>query len=163
VSRGSSFKNFIPTRRALIATRTDSKQLTRLFHSKQWQKYKQSQSSSPTFTIRLSTPVVPICIPFTCVAARSVDSWIDPISYILQRENSMLTWEGNAILGGAAITEKLTVNQTHTLLCICTDYLAGQTLPFETVEHKVTTLDAQPSSPAVASLIVNVTGLLVVC
>ena len=30
------------------------------------------------------------------------------------------------------------------------------------MQHKVTTRDAQPSSPSVASLIVNVTGLLVV-
>lgn len=37
-----------------------------------------------------------------------------------------------------------------------------QTLPFEKVQHKVTTLDAQPSSPAMASLIVSVTGLLLV-
>ncbi|KAH9056753.1 nuclear transport factor 2 [Lactarius vividus] len=35
-------------------------------------------------------------------------------------------------------------------------------LPFAKVLHKVTTLDAQPSNPAVASLIVSVTGLLVV-
>jgi len=30
------------------------------------------------------------------------------------------------------------------------------------VQHKVTTLDAQPSSPNVASLLVSVTGLLLV-
>lgn len=35
-------------------------------------------------------------------------------------------------------------------------------LPFQKVLHKVTTRDAQPSSPSVASLIVNVTGLLVI-
>ena len=37
-----------------------------------------------------------------------------------------------------------------------------QSLPFEKVQHKVTTLDAQPSSPASASILVSVTGLLVV-
>ena len=37
-----------------------------------------------------------------------------------------------------------------------------QELPFGTVRHQVTTLDAQPSNPAVASLLVLVTGLLVV-
>lgn len=37
-----------------------------------------------------------------------------------------------------------------------------QGLPFSKVQHKVTTLDAQPSSPTVASLLVSVTGLLVV-
>lgn len=37
-----------------------------------------------------------------------------------------------------------------------------QSLPFEKVQHQVTTLDAQPSSPTIASLIVSVTGLLLV-
>ncbi|KDQ59639.1 hypothetical protein JAAARDRAFT_175095 [Jaapia argillacea MUCL 33604] len=62
----------------------------------------------------------------------------------LYREGSMLTWEGTPIMGAAAITEKLTG------------------LPFERVVHKITTLDAQPSSPTMASMIVSVTGLLVV-
>ncbi|KAH9170776.1 nuclear transport factor 2 [Lactarius sanguifluus] len=62
----------------------------------------------------------------------------------LYRETSMLTWEGTPIQSANAIVEKLT------------------SLPFAKVQHKVTTLDAQPSNPAVASLIVSVTGLLVV-
>ncbi|KAF9009446.1 nuclear transport factor 2 [Cyathus striatus] len=62
----------------------------------------------------------------------------------LYRDSSMLTFEGTPIQGATAITEKLT------------------NLPFATVLHKVTTIDAQPSSPTVASLIVSVTGLLVV-
>jgi len=62
----------------------------------------------------------------------------------LYRPESMLSWEGSPIVGANSITEKLT------------------SLPFEKVQHKVTTLDAQPSSPSVASLIVSVTGLLVV-
>ncbi|CCM05030.1 uncharacterized protein FIBRA_07230 [Fibroporia radiculosa] len=62
----------------------------------------------------------------------------------LYREQSMLSWEGSPILGAANISDKLT------------------TLPFQTVQHKITTLDAQPSSPTVASLIVSVTGLLLV-
>lgn len=37
-----------------------------------------------------------------------------------------------------------------------------QTLPFEKVAHRVTTLDAQPSSPSQPSMIVLVTGLLIV-
>lgn len=37
-----------------------------------------------------------------------------------------------------------------------------QSLPFQKVQHKVTTLDAQPSSTTVASLLVSVTGLLLV-
>ncbi|KAI0093801.1 nuclear transport factor 2 [Irpex rosettiformis] len=62
----------------------------------------------------------------------------------LYRPSSMLTFEGTQILGAPAIIEKLT------------------SLPFEKVEHKVTTLDAQPSSVTVASLIVSVTGQLLV-
>ncbi|KAF9821618.1 hypothetical protein IEO21_00464 [Rhodonia placenta] len=62
----------------------------------------------------------------------------------LYRDHSMLSWEGSPILGAENISEKLT------------------SLPFERVQHKVTTLDAQPSSPSVASLIVSVTGLLLV-
>jgi len=62
----------------------------------------------------------------------------------LYRDSSMMTWEGSQILGAANISEKLT------------------TLPFEKVSHKVVTLDAQPSSPTMASLIVSVTGLLLV-
>ncbi|OBZ75830.1 Nuclear transport factor 2 [Grifola frondosa] len=58
----------------------------------------------------------------------------------LYRDSSMLSFEGAQFLGAAPISEKLT------------------TLPFEKVLHKVTTLDAQPSSPTVASLIVSVTG-----
>ncbi|GBE82685.1 nuclear transport factor 2 [Sparassis latifolia] len=62
----------------------------------------------------------------------------------LYRDVSMLTWEGSQILGASSIAEKLTG------------------LPFDKVVHKVVTLDAQPSSPTVASLIVSVTGLLLV-
>ncbi|KAI0694161.1 nuclear transport factor 2 [Cerioporus squamosus] len=62
----------------------------------------------------------------------------------LYRDVSMLSWEGTPIMGASAISEKLT------------------TLPFEKVQHKVTTMDAQPSSPSVASMIVSVTGLLLV-
>ncbi|KAH9011344.1 nuclear transport factor 2 [Lactarius hengduanensis] len=62
----------------------------------------------------------------------------------LYRGTSMLTWEGTPIQGASAIVEKL------------------KSLPFAKVQHKVTTLDAQPSNPTVASLIVSVTGLLLV-
>ncbi|EDR11241.1 uncharacterized protein LACBIDRAFT_183852 [Laccaria bicolor S238N-H82] len=62
----------------------------------------------------------------------------------LYREHSMLTFEGAPIQGDKAIVEKL-VN-----------------LPFQKVQHKVTTIDAQPSSPTLASLLVSVTGLLLV-
>lgn len=62
----------------------------------------------------------------------------------LYRDTSMLTFEGTQQIGVNAIVEKL-VN-----------------LPFQKVQHKVTTRDAQPSSGTVASLLVSVTGLLVV-
>ncbi|KAF8177645.1 nuclear transport factor 2 [Pholiota molesta] len=62
----------------------------------------------------------------------------------LYRDHSMLTFEGNPIQGAVSIAEKL------------------EGLPFQKVQHKVTTLDAQPSSPSIASLLVSVTGLLLV-
>ncbi|KAF5386570.1 hypothetical protein D9615_001918 [Tricholomella constricta] len=62
----------------------------------------------------------------------------------LYRPESMLSWEGSPIMGVNAIVEKITG------------------LPFAKVQHRVTTLDAQPSSPSVASLLVSVTGLLVI-
>jgi len=62
----------------------------------------------------------------------------------LYRDTSMLTFEGTPTQGVNAIIEKLA------------------SLPFQKVQHKVTTRDAQPSSPSVASIIVNVTGLLVI-
>ncbi|KAF9566280.1 nuclear transport factor 2 [Agrocybe pediades] len=62
----------------------------------------------------------------------------------LYRDHSMLTWEGTPIQGAKSIVEKL-VN-----------------LPFGKVQHTITSLDAQPSSPSVASLLVSVNGNLVV-
>ncbi|KAF5330592.1 hypothetical protein D9619_005598 [Psilocybe cf. subviscida] len=61
----------------------------------------------------------------------------------LYRPQSVLTFEGAPIEGASNIAEKL------------------GSLPFEKVQHKITTLDAQPSS-TVGSLIVSVTGLLLV-
>jgi len=62
----------------------------------------------------------------------------------LYRDSSMLTFEGTPVQGASSIIEKLT------------------SLPFSKVVHKVTTLDAQPSSLTLSSLIVSVTGLLLV-
>jgi hypothetical protein len=76
----------------------------------------------------------------------------------------MLTFEGTQIQGVNGIIEKLTAS-THvsTLIKSDTDLPPVlQSLPFQKVQHKVTTRDAQPSSPGLASLIVSVTGLLVV-
>jgi hypothetical protein len=75
----------------------------------------------------------------------------------------MLTFEGNPFQGVNAIIEKLTVSFFGLLYAANRNLIfATQSLPFSKVLHKVTTRDAQPSSPSVASLIVNVTGLLVV-
>ncbi|KAI5451929.1 Nuclear transport factor 2 [Naganishia albida] len=62
----------------------------------------------------------------------------------LYRDNSMMTWEGTQLMGTQAIIEKI------------------NSLPFESVQHRVSMIDAQPSSATVASLIVLVTGHLVV-
>ncbi|KAL9714720.1 Nuclear transport factor 2 [Leucoagaricus gongylophorus] len=59
----------------------------------------------------------------------------------LYRETSMMTWEGAEFLGTAKIVNKLT------------------TLPFEKVQHRVTTVDAQPSGNG---LLVFFTGILAV-
>ncbi|KAJ2804012.1 Nuclear transport factor 2 [Coemansia helicoidea] len=57
---------------------------------------------------------------------------------------SMMTWEGVQIQGAAGIIEKLA------------------SLPFKRVQHKTTTVDAQPSLPGVKAIIVMVTGQLLV-
>jgi hypothetical protein len=78
----------------------------------------------------------------------------------------MLTFEGAPIQGVGAIIEKLAVNPFISVACFSKShhilFFATQSLPFQKVQHKVTTLDAQPSSGTTASLIVSVTGLLVV-
>jgi hypothetical protein len=84
---------------------------------------------------------------------------------LLQRPESMLTFEGAPIQGVQGITERLTVRVSVVLLLIAAlvpDAVISQGLPFEKVQHKITTLDAQPSSPSLPSIIVSVTGLLVV-
>jgi len=61
----------------------------------------------------------------------------------LYRTDSMLTFETSQVQGAANIIEKLT------------------SLPFAKVEHKLTTLDAQPSSQA-GGIMVLTTGKLLV-
>ncbi|KXN91206.1 Nuclear transport factor 2 [Leucoagaricus sp. SymC.cos] len=61
----------------------------------------------------------------------------------LYRDQSMLTWEGTQILGTKSILEKITE------------------LPFQKVQHKVTSMDAQPSN-STSGILVFITGLLVV-
>ncbi|KAH3898836.1 probable Nuclear transport factor 2 [Saccharomycodes ludwigii] len=61
----------------------------------------------------------------------------------LYREQSMLTFETIQLQGTANIVEKL------------------QSLPFQKVQHRVTTLDAQPASPN-GDILVLITGDLLV-
>jgi hypothetical protein len=56
----------------------------------------------------------------------------------------MLSFEGQPFQGGQAIVEKLA------------------SLPFQKVQHKVSTVDVQPSSTANTSILVFVTGQLLV-
>ncbi|GAA98084.1 hypothetical protein E5Q_04766 [Mixia osmundae IAM 14324] len=62
----------------------------------------------------------------------------------LYRDQSMLTFESASTQGTTAITEKL------------------KGLPFQKVQHNVSTLDAQPTGPDHRSILVQVTGQLVV-
>ncbi|KAJ7219975.1 nuclear transport factor 2 [Mycena pura] len=84
-----------------------------------------------------------VAVQFTGFYYNAFDSDRDSLK-TLYRDTSMLTFEGTQHVGVSAIVEKL-VN-----------------LPFQKVQHKVTTTDAQPSSGSVASLLVSVTGLLLV-
>ncbi|KAL7006062.1 Nuclear transport factor 2 [Cystobasidiomycetes sp. EMM_F5] len=59
-----------------------------------------------------------------------------------QRDHSMLTFEAEQFQGSASIMGKLSA------------------LPFEKVQHVISTLDAQPSSTTQASMVVLVTGSL---
>ncbi|KAE8398782.1 hypothetical protein BDV37DRAFT_20909 [Aspergillus pseudonomiae] len=61
----------------------------------------------------------------------------------LYRDNSMLTFENDSILGAPRIIEKLT------------------TLAFQKVSHQVSTLDSQPSNEN-GGILVMVTGVLLV-
>jgi len=61
----------------------------------------------------------------------------------LYRDNSMLTFESDAIAGATRIVEKLS------------------SLPFEKVKHAVSTLDAQPSGDT-GGILILVTGALLV-
>jgi hypothetical protein len=87
----------------------------------------------------------------------------------------MLTWENTPIQGTAAIMEKLSVRlpfkpiQAHLegdILAIRLDmvekHTEQQSLPFSKVVHRVLTLDAQPAAPGAGSIIVLVTGQLLV-
>ncbi|ORX36368.1 hypothetical protein BD324DRAFT_628549 [Kockovaella imperatae] len=62
----------------------------------------------------------------------------------LYRDGSMMTWEATPHQGSAAIIEKL------------------KSLPFQSVRHAITTLDAQPASQNEASIMCMVTGQLMV-
>jgi hypothetical protein len=77
-----------------------------------------------------------------------------------QRDQSMLTWENTPMQGTAAIMEKLQVG--HIYCRSRKSWADKQGLPFAKVVHKVLTLDAQPASSTIASIMVLVTGQLLV-
>lgn len=64
----------------------------------------------------------------------------------------MLTFEGQQFQGVTNIVEKLTV-------CF---FSHPQSLPFKSVRHHVSTVDAQPSNPQLGSIFVMITGQLLV-
>ncbi|KAI9209641.1 uncharacterized protein BJ171DRAFT_484619 [Polychytrium aggregatum] len=64
--------------------------------------------------------------------------------HTLYKDISMMTFEGNQVQGTKAIVEKL----------------AG--LPFRRVQHQVSTIDAQPANPSIPTILVTVTGQLLV-
>jgi Nuclear transport factor 2 (NTF2) domain len=81
----------------------------------------------------------------------------------------MLTFESAAVQGVTSIIEKLTVSNSITHRASTFDeriakLIAGsdQSLPFQKVQHRVDTTDAQPSSPQ-GGILVMVTGALMVC
>ena len=79
----------------------------------------------------------------------------------------MLTFESQQTAGTAAIIEKLVVGHSPPGCCfrsisVLTLRTTVKGLPFETVQHRVTTLDAQPASQENAAMIVLVTGQLIV-
>lgn len=83
----------------------------------------------------------------------------------------MLTFETDQIQGATAIVGKLTVRTLAAKIAswipirVTSSLKTGfnpQGLPFEKVQHRVSTMDAQPSSPTEASIVVLVTGQLLV-
>ncbi|KAJ2963473.1 hypothetical protein NQZ79_g1502 [Umbelopsis isabellina] len=62
----------------------------------------------------------------------------------LYRGESMLSFEGQQFQGAGNITEKLV------------------SLPFQKVAHRISTVDAQPSNPNGQSIVVTVTGQLLI-
>ncbi|KAI9313916.1 hypothetical protein BX666DRAFT_1974766 [Dichotomocladium elegans] len=62
----------------------------------------------------------------------------------LYRDQSMLTFEGQQFSGASNIVEKLV------------------SLPFQKVAHRISTIDAQPANPTIGSILVTVTGQLLI-
>jgi hypothetical protein len=72
----------------------------------------------------------------------------------------MLTWENTPIQGTPAIMEKLQVSLS--IRCQSKADSSFKGLPFAKVVHRVLTLDAQPASQTTPSILVLVTGQLLV-
>ena len=77
-----------------------------------------------------------------------------------QRDHSMLTFESAAVQGVSGIIEKLKVRHFGSSAPFQADVRA-KSLPFQKVQHKLSTLDAQPSNES-GGILVTVTGALLV-
>jgi hypothetical protein len=76
----------------------------------------------------------------------------------------MLSFEAQQFQGTASIIEKLAVRLFPSLLPLFSllTLSSAQGLPFTTIQHRVSTMDAQPAATDKASMIVLVTGQLIV-
>lgn len=78
----------------------------------------------------------------------------------------MLTFEQDQIQGADAIVGKLAVgllrNSTDRARAHPTLFAVLQGLPFQKIQHRVSTMDAQPASTTEAAMVVLVTGQLLV-
>ncbi|KAI8984047.1 hypothetical protein BDF20DRAFT_833587 [Mycotypha africana] len=87
--------------------------------------------------------IVEVATAFTNFYYQTFDSSRQELAP-LYRDASMLTFEGQQFKGVQGIVEKLV------------------SLPFGRVQHKVITIDAQPGNDTTGSIIVSVTGALLV-
>ena len=73
----------------------------------------------------------------------------------------MLSFEGQQFQGVKTIVEKLCVS-IELRRGISNVLFFQQSLPFQRVQHRVATVDAQPANPQLGSILVTVTGQLLV-
>ena len=114
-----------------------------------YQTFDSNRASLSALYVRSSPVIYRIPSVLTnCIPSYSVPSQCSP-GRELPFKVYLLSWRSSLYV------QALVAASTKTLINF-------QSLPFEKVVHKVTTQDAQPSSPSVPSLLVSVTGLLLV-